>query len=178
MMGFPLRGINLCLRPFQTDDAQALYEAALESVDSVGVWMPWLDANYSLDLAQSWVNSCIAGLATGGEYSMGIFSRDGSQFFGAISINFINHQHNFVNIGYWVRTSRQRQGIAHDALRLMSEFGFQDLRFSRLEIVVAEDNLASRKLAEKIGAHFEGMARNRLLIHGKLHTAAMYSLVP
>ena len=40
------------------------------------------------------------------------------------------------------------------------------------------DNRASCRAAEKAGARFECYARNRLLLHGAWHEAAVYSLVP
>ena len=48
-----------------------------------------------------------------------------------------------------------------------------DLR--RLEIVIAEDNRASRRVAEKAGARFEAVARRRLLLRGEPQDAAIYS---
>src|SRR5574337_302695 len=40
------------------------------------------------------------------------------------------------------------------------------------------DNAASRRVAEKIPAAFEGIARSRLALHGGAHDAAVYSLIP
>jgi RimJ/RimL family protein N-acetyltransferase len=37
---------------------------------------------------------------------------EGRTFYGGIAINQINREHEFGNIGYWVRQSRQRRGIA------------------------------------------------------------------
>jgi ribosomal-protein-serine acetyltransferase len=38
--------------------------------------------------------------------------------------------------------------------------------------------MVSQRVAEKSGALREGVLRNRLLLHGKIHDAAMYSLTP
>ncbi|MNG35492.1 hypothetical protein D3C84_1222450 [compost metagenome] len=48
----------------------------------------------------------------------------------------------------------------------------------RVEIVIAEGNTASEELARKVGAQFEGKARNRLQLHGRPVSASMFSLVP
>jgi len=56
---------------------------------------------------------------------------------------------------------------------------FRDLRLARVEIVGAADNGPSRRVAEKAGAVLEGLARNRLPIHGvPVTAAAVHSLVP
>jgi RimJ/RimL family protein N-acetyltransferase len=61
---------------------------------------------------------------------------------------------------------------------LLAKFAFGELKLSRIEIVTMLDNAASRRVAEKVGFQFEGVARNRLLFKGQPHDAALYSLVP
>jgi RimJ/RimL family protein N-acetyltransferase len=61
------------------------------------------------------------------------------------------------NVGYWVRTSRTGQGIATAAVRLVARFGFEDLGLRRLELLIAVHNVASRRVAEKVGATLEGV---------------------
>ncbi len=56
------------------------------------------------------------------------------------------------------RTGQTGQGIATAAVRLIARFGFEDLGLLRLlELLIAADNLASRRVAEKVGATFEGV---------------------
>jgi RimJ/RimL family protein N-acetyltransferase len=56
--------------------------------------------------------------------------------------------------------------------------GLRGARFGRAEIVVETGNVASRRAAEKAGARFECVARNRLFKRGGWVDAAMYALVP
>jgi RimJ/RimL family protein N-acetyltransferase len=107
-----------------------------------------------------------------------VFALDGRELYGGVSINQINRDYNFANLGYWIRQSRQRQGLGARAADLMACYGFHRLGLTRLEVVAAEHNVASRAVAEKIGAQFECIARNRLVLHGVPCAAAMYSLVP
>ncbi len=175
-MDFPLVGVDLCLRPWQASDAIAFQEAALESAHSVGRWMNWCHPGYTLADAEQWLAQCTDQLARGEAYELGIFSGDGHVLYGGIGINRIQQLHKVANVGYWVRESRQQHGIALDALRLAINFGLHELHMQRLEIVTAEDNMPSRKLAEKVGAVFEGLQRKRLLVHGQPVTAAMYAV--
>ena len=86
--------------------------------------------------------------------------------------------HNFPNLDYWIRQSRQRQGYAVEAVHTLSMFGFTTLRLTRIEIVVVSENAPSRRVAEKAGATFECIARNRLLVRDVPYSAAVYSLIP
>lgn len=63
-------------------------------------------------------------------------------------------------------------------MKLVAQYGFNEIGFNRLEIVVQVENVASCRVAEKLGAKLECIARNRLVGWGKSHDAAVYSLVP
>ncbi|HWW70470.1 MAG TPA: GNAT family protein [Duganella sp.] len=173
-----LIGDGLCLRPLSMADAPALARAALESVSTVGVWLPWCDASFTEADAEHWVRTCDDDRADGSAYSVGIFDGAGGEYLGGIGINHINREHDFANLGFWVRQSRQGERIAPRAARLMAAYGFEKLGLTRLEIVAAEQNARSRKVAEKAGARFEGILHNRLVIRGVAVPAAMYSLLP
>ena len=82
------------------------------------------------------------------------------------------------NMSYWVRRSRARQGIATGAARLLARYAFEVLALNRMEIVVAVDNQASLRVAEKVGAVREGVLRHRIMLQRELHDAVMFSLLP
>ena len=81
-------------------------------------------------------------------------------------------------LGYWVRTSRLRQGIATRTTLLLARFGFEQVNLNRIEIVAALENRASQGVAKKVGATREGILRHRLLLHGHAHDAVLFSLIP
>jgi RimJ/RimL family protein N-acetyltransferase len=87
-------------------------------------------------------------------------------------------QHRYANIGYWVRTSYTRRGFCTRSLRLAARFAFDTLGLTRVEIAAEPENGASRGVAEKAGATFEVIARNRIVMRGQALPAAVYSLVP
>jgi RimJ/RimL family protein N-acetyltransferase len=70
------------------------------------------------------------------------------------------------------------EGIAAAAARRLAEWGFGALKLLRIEILVATDNARSLRAAEKAGAKREGVLRNRITIHDKIHDAVMHSLIP
>jgi ribosomal-protein-serine acetyltransferase len=168
---------RLAMRPYRAEDARLLYAAATESRETVGRWMPWCHDRYAESDSASWVEKCEASWQSGDAYSFAMFDRSG-RFVGGAGINHINRIHNLANLGYWVRQSRQGEGFAVDAVKLLAAFAFGTLGLTRIEIVAATHNVASRRVAEKAGALFECLARNRLLIRDKPVTAAVYSLIP
>lgn len=174
----PLLSRDLCIRPYQESDGPEFVAAALESLSTVGAWMTWCHERFTLRDAEAWFGVCRRNLESASAFDLGTFASDGRKLLGGIAINQLNRRQNFGNIGYWVRQSCQRQGIATRAAQAITEYGFGQLKLTRLEIVAPERNAPSRRVAEKVGAVFECVARNRVMVHGKPQPAAIYSLVP
>ncbi|MGH8159989.1 MAG: GNAT family N-acetyltransferase [Rhodanobacter sp.] len=169
---------RLCLRLWQAHDAAALFAAARESTGSVGRWLPWCHAGYRAEDAVAWIAHCQSGWRAGEHFAFPIFDTDSGDLLGGIGLNHYNRLHRSANLGYWIRQSRQRQGIAVAAATLVARFGFEQLGLVRIEIVALPDNQPSRRTAEKIGARFEAIARQRLWANGQAHDAAVYGLIP
>ena len=112
------------------------------------------------------------------EYEFAITdSRDGF-FLGGCGLNHINRAHQIANLGYWARSSQTKQDVATAAVLLVAQFGFDELKLRRIEIVAAINNKASQRVAEKAGATREGILRNRLVVRDKVYDAVMFSLIP
>ena len=168
---------NILIRPYRAEDLDALYEAARESIREVSTWLPWCHADYSKEESSAYILSRDEAWSNGSEYSFGIFDARTGAFLGGVGLNQINRMHMMANLGYWVRSSSTKRGVASKATRLVARFGLEELGLQRIEIVVAVDNWASQRVAEKVGATREGILRKRLLIHGRPQDALMYSLV-
>lgn len=168
----------LLLRPHRPEDVDALYAAVTESVAEVGKWLPWCHAGYARAEAAEFIASVQTAWAEGSHYPFAILDAPTGAFLGGIGINHIAKPNKLANVGYWVRTSRTGRGVAPAAVRLVARFAFEALALTRLEIACIPENHASRRVAEKVGARFEAVCRNRLVMHGRPYDAALYGLIP
>ena len=166
------------MRPAISADAVAHFEAARESLVECGRWLSWCVPDMRLEDSESWVAKCREAWSTGEFYSFYIFERDGGKFVGNCGVNELDMVRLRGNLGYWIRTSRQGKGYATETAPAVARFGFEQLGLKRLEIVAAAGNVASQRVATKVGATREGLARNRLRIHYVQHDAHVYSLIP
>jgi ribosomal-protein-serine acetyltransferase len=174
----PISNKRIILKPLNIENLDDFLEAIRESEKSVGAWLTWWKKGYSVNEAKDWFDSRVAEINAKKSYNIGIFQKDDDRFVGGISINHIDTENRIGSIGYWwIRESFQNQGIASTAVNLIKDFGFNTLGLVRLEIVILEDNAASRKVAEKCGAKLECIAKNRLIHKGKPGAAALYSLI-
>jgi ribosomal-protein-serine acetyltransferase len=134
------------------------------SSEELGTWQDWMTA-----LNKGWENDQ--------EYFFQVIEVSTNQIVGGVFLNHVARQYQMANLGYWVRTSRSGQGIATEAAKQAARYGFEQLGFQRLEIVVEIGNIPSLRIAKKIGAVQEGLLRNRGNLHGSPCDAYMYSLI-
>jgi RimJ/RimL family protein N-acetyltransferase len=170
-------GFRFWLRPTQEDDGDATFEAADESRARVGKWMDWLTPAYARGDAHEWARGAANDWGKGSRCEFVIIDSADGALSGCCGLNRINEKDLVCNLGYWVCESKIRNGAATEAARLLAAFGHEDLRLRRLEIVIATGNAPSRKVAEKLGAIYEGIQRMRLRVGDASHDAHMYALL-
>jgi RimJ/RimL family protein N-acetyltransferase len=136
------------------------------------------NADYSVDDSRTWLKACATIWDKGMEYNFTITNAKTQQIMGWCGLNRIDYQYMTANLGYWVRKPYYNQGVASAAALLLARFGFERLRFNRIEIKAAIGNTASQRVAEKIGAVREGVLRNLINHNGKILDGVMYSLIP
>lgn len=167
---------DLIIRPYELDDAPDLFEAVRESMAELRPWMPWCHPGYLVTESQAWLGAQVAAFEAGTTFEFAIISGDG-RYLGGCGLNQINKTNQWANLGYWVRASATRRGVATAAACLLRDWGFANLDLIRLEILVAAGNVGSQRVAEKAGATREGLLRRRLLLYGVSHDAAVFSFV-
>jgi RimJ/RimL family protein N-acetyltransferase len=166
------------LRPFQFDDASALFEAVGESLPDLKPWMAWAHDGYSQTDATTYITMARAQWGEASMFSFAVTEKASGAFLGACSLSHIHPVYFYCNLGYWVRSSQRGRGIAGRAARLAARFAFKELRLARVEVVVAVGNGTSLKVAKKIGAHREGVLRNRIIVRKDIYDAVMFSFIP
>ena len=167
---------DILLRPFHLDDAHPLYCAVRESLNELKPWMSWATDEYSERSAREYITIARARWEEHAFYGFAILR--GEDLLGACTLSSVHSIYRFCNLGYWVRTSCHGRGIAGQAAKLAARFAFEHLGLIRVEIVIAVGNYASLRVAEKIGAHDEGILLNRIVVGKSIYDAHMYSLIP
>ena len=165
------------LRPYQFTDIEPCFNAIRESINELLPWMWWCHGAYSIKDTQIWIESRPDAWENAIEYSFAIIdSKDGS-FLGGCGLSNINRIDRCANLGYWVRTSRSRQGLAPAAALSVARFAFKEVELNRVEIVIATENKGSIRVAEKIGALCEGILRKRIVVRDTVYDAFMFSIL-
>jgi RimJ/RimL family protein N-acetyltransferase len=165
------------IRPYRLEDVDELYAAVWESREHLGKWLDWISEDYSREDASRWVKDAMKSRERGEAYQHVIFDAADQSIAGCCGLSRLNGVDLVCNLGYWVRRARLGMGAATQATLLLADFAFRTLRFNRLEIVVADGNLHSRRVAERVGAAYEGRQRLRVRLRRVPVDAHMYALI-
>ena len=169
--------MNFRIRPLMSGDAPALHAAVRASIASLSQWFPWAHQGYALPDAEARVAQCVAARGRGEEHAFGIFAANHA-LLGCVGLNQISARQRSANLGYWIGEAHRGQGLATQAAKQVAAFGFGELDLVRIEIVALPGNIASQRVAGKLGALREGEFRNRLVVRGEPANAVVFSLVP
>ena len=163
---------------FDLIDTNEVFLAIRESLNELIPWMTWCHRQYAIEETKQYLERLDEAWSKGKEYSFAVIDSRDNTFIGGCGFNDINYELKKANLGYWIRTSKTRQGFATYIVKLLARFAFDELKLIRTEILIATENTASQRVAEKAGATKEGILRNGLVVRDQIFDAVMYSLIP
>ena len=165
------------LRRYRPSDAMSLYESVHESIPEL-TKRGFYRVDYTVQDAIADVRSNIRNWDMAQAYAYVIEETPGAMFVGQCRVEEIEYEHRNAALGWWVRTSCTGRGIATAAARLVAQAAFEDLNLIRLNIYMVADNVASRRVAEKIGGVLEGILRSQRIGPSGPIDCAVYGLLP
>ncbi len=158
---------HLSLRPFRRRDGDALLEAVLPSLDELNKWLPWAHGRYSRADAAAFIRESMSAWSEGRAFDFAVRSRaEPERHLGNVSVWFTSRAALVGEMGYWVRTDETGRGICTEATARALEIAFQELNMHRVTLRIAEGNVSSERVADKLGFTREGMLREEVRVNG------------
>ncbi len=77
----------------------------------------------------------------------------------------------------FVNPDMQGKGIGTKACKLMCEHGFAKVGLQKIYLHTNGDNMAARRLYERLGFHLEGFMQNEIINNGKIKDRCYYGLL-
>lgn len=167
--------MKLVIRPFADSDAAAFATAINQSLDTLIPWMVWAHENYSAEEALQWFRYTHLQRQQGVADELGLFAEEG-RLLGGAGIRYPGANDTPAALGYWVRSSEQRQGVARNAVKWLVERAFSQPDIDVIEILAAETNLASRAVAVSAGAELIDMRYGLIVLDSGPVNTAIYHL--
>ncbi len=181
LLDFPdyLETERLLIRPPRAGDGVAVYEAVVETLDSLRRWMPWALPEPSIAYYEEFARRSAAKYIDRTDLPLLLWLKDGETLVGASGMHPVDWLVPRVEIGYWCRARYEGQGYISEAVRGISQFALGHLGARRLEIRCDALNERSASVARRCGFQFEGRLRNyELDSSGEPRDTLVFSLVP
>lgn len=167
--------MKIVYRPWQNSDTLAFSRAVNASLDTLQPWLLWAYKGFSEEDARKWFAATHTLRDKGEANELGLFAEDG-RLLGGAGLRYSSDQPHHCSIGYWVRSSEQRQGIASQAVCYLADLAWQTPERDIVEILAVEENTASRRVAEKCGAEFIGIQHGLIVLDSGPVNTAIYHL--
>lgn len=167
---------HVAIRRYEASDIEAIWEAVKESRAELSRWMAWCHANYSRDDVTEWVIGRPSAWESNQEWG---FVVEGPQdsVLGACGIHRIDLLNQVGELGYWIRSSSTGRGCATEATRQLLRWAFDETPLHRLELVIAEENKASLRVARKVGGVEEGLLRKRTVVNNTHQDCVLFAIL-
>ena len=150
---------RLLLRPPRAGDGPALFAAVSESLSELRRFLaslPWVATEQIIASSEIYCRTVQANFLARKDLPFLLFEKASGQLVGATGIHRAVWETPKAEIGYCVRTSRTKNGFVGEAVTALTEFAFEHLHAARVELITDEENLESRKVAERCKFTLEG----------------------
>jgi RimJ/RimL family protein N-acetyltransferase len=170
-----LEGQFVRLEPLRLEHLDGLAEVAFDPA----LWEFTLARPVDRAGLEAWLQTALDNAAAGTEMPFATVDRASGRPIGSTRYLNIVPEHRRFEIGWtWLATTAQRTGANREAKLLQLTHGFEGLAANRIEFKTDSLNERSRTALLGIGAQFEGIFRNHMVMpDGRLRHSAYYSVI-
>ena len=156
-----LKTERLILRRMLRSDASDMFEyARLPEVTKYLLWEPHLNEKCTARYL-----SYIQSQYRAGEFYDWAVTLNGKMI-GTCGFTEFDHKNNSAEVGYVLNPAFHHRGLATEALLRIMCFGFSVIGLHRIEAKFMVGNDESRRVMERVGMTFEGVAKDSMFVKG------------
>lgn len=172
---FPnLESERLLLRQLSVDDVGEIF--TLRSNPETMKYIPRPLAT-NVEEALSHIKLINETIEKGEGINWGITEKGNPKLLGIIGHYRIKWEHSRSEIGYMILPEHQGKGIISEAIQLIIDYGFNEMKMHSLEAIIDPDNSASAKVLEKNNFIKEAHLKENEFYDGKFLDTVIYSLL-
>ena len=165
---------RLVLRQLTVDDSENWFKNLSDDEVAVLIGMEPLE---HVEGSKGFIDSFSDRYEKGQGMAWAIILKEDYTFIGTCSYEKIDKLNLSGEIGYDLLKEYWGRGFMTEALRIIIEYGFENLNLNRIEAHTAAINTASRDLLRKLGFSEEGIFRDSSFFRGEFRDDCTYSLL-
>jgi N-acetyltransferase len=169
-----LEGTRVRLEPLRADHLDDLRRVAFDAP----LWRWTIMGEQDEAGLRRWLDTALANADAGTERPFATIDRASGRAVGSTRYLSIVPEHRRLEIGWtWIATTLQRTGANREAKLLQLRHAFETVGANRVEFKTHARNEPSRTALAGIGARFEGVFRNHMIMpDGSLRDSAYFSV--
>ncbi|MFK7913091.1 MAG: GNAT family N-acetyltransferase [Pseudomonadales bacterium] len=168
---------RLLIRPPVAADSRALNEATCASFAELQPFMDWAQEPPTLEQSQAFCETGSRELNAPGMRPLLMWRRSDGLLLGGVGLAGFDLSVPRFELGYWCRSDATGNGYVSEAVIAQCRYLFGTLAARRVELRMDERNVASYRVAERLGFTLEGTLRNDGVANdGSLRSTRVYAL--
>ena len=167
-----LNSKKFILRPYRKSDLISL----VKNLDNkkVSRYMSKVPFPYKIKDGKKWIERCLQKNKKGKKKKVIFAIEINGEVAGSIGLDPIKIKHK-AEIGYWLAEKYWGNGIMSEALRIMTNLGFEKLKLKRMQAHVFSENESSKKVLKKNGFQLEGRLKKYFFKNNKYSDCFLYA---
>lgn len=163
------------LRELTSEDAGSLYALVDSNRKYLRQWLPWVDKQQGSHDSGKFIEGARNDNQAGVALTLGIEHQ--GEIVGVIGFHEFDNATRQTSMGFWISSSHQGKGIVSSSCARLIEYAFTDLGLKRVVMKIAEDNVPSRRVAERTGLVCEGNSRQSEWLYDHFVNQVIYATV-
>lgn len=144
------------LELINTSMAEIVFQTIDRDREFLKKWLPFVNHTNQIDDTKAFIETVTQSNNTSDLVYTIWYNEEFAGLIGFKDTDWVNHK---TELGYWLAEKMQRKGIITACVEKLIRFAFQKQKMNRIQIKVAEGNMASEKIPTKLGFVYEGTER-------------------
>ncbi|ASZ12983.1 GNAT family N-acetyltransferase [Chitinophaga pendula] len=166
---------QILLESIGQEHAAAIFELVKANKQQLGEWLPWVGRMTTVTHFETFVVASMKRAELGEELSCII--RVGDAVAGRIGLYNIDGYNRIADIGYWLGTAYQGQGVVTLACEELLRYAFEVLHLNRIQIKCGTLNEKSQAVPERLHFTKEGIIRQGEYVNNRFIDLYLYAMV-
>lgn len=166
---------QLVVAPFESKDAEALFELIDQSRTSLREWLPWVDRIQGVEDTRQFIE--FAKIDREAQKRLVGAIKSNNMLVGVGGFNEMDWSNRIAKIGYWLGAEYEGRGWMTAVVKELIGYAFAELELNKVEIRVAVDNDKSQKIPQRLGFTNEGCIRQAEKLYDRYVDHTLYGML-
>jgi ribosomal-protein-serine acetyltransferase len=166
---------NSYLSLLERHHAPELFQLVEENREMLKQWLSFPAKTNSVEDSEQFIDRSMKRLAGNNGYWAGIWHN--GELAGAIGYLYVDWNHRKTEIGYWLGSKYEGNGLVTRACHKFIKQSFDAWGLNKVEINMAKENIRSRAVAVRLGMKEEGTIRDYEYLNERYHDRVFYGML-